>query len=76
MCMIGSITVWQSLAVIQPERADACATAFVDVQIGKNLLRFLRIFSQHKLQVMSQCGLNGGNMLISDANPIGQRSEH
>src|SRR6266700_6845514 len=61
---------------MQPKRADAGAAVLICIEVSENLLRFFGVFGQDKLQVVSEGALNRGNVLVSHANAIGQRSKN
>src|SRR5256885_14944271 len=76
MGFIRSVAIWERLAVMQPKRTNTRATALICIEVSENLLRFLGVFGQDKLQMMPERHLNSGNVLVGNANAVGQRSKN
>ena len=57
------------------ERGDGGAAAFVDAQIIEDFLRCVGTLSEDELEMVTKGGFDGGDVLVGDADFVGERTE-
>ena len=66
----------EACPTLKRQRGDARPALLVVAEVVENRLRGLGLFGEDELEILAQRGFDGGDVLVGNADLVGQRTEH